>query len=74
MCDDQWDIHDAEVVCRELGYGHAVAAISAPAFGPGKGKWIGNYEWFIQVFWVHAQVGNAPYSVVKMVVQAGQYF
>ena len=38
VCDDQWDLHDAEVVCRELGYGHAIAAIKAPAFGPGNGK------------------------------------
>ncbi|XP_072039098.1 scavenger receptor cysteine-rich domain-containing protein DMBT1-like [Amphiura filiformis] len=38
VCDDEWDILDAEVVCRELGYGHAVAAINAPAFGPGRGN------------------------------------
>ncbi|XP_033104569.1 scavenger receptor cysteine-rich type 1 protein M160-like, partial [Anneissia japonica] len=33
-----WDISDAEVVCQQLGYGHALDAIRSPGFGPGKGK------------------------------------
>ncbi|XP_071953930.1 scavenger receptor cysteine-rich domain-containing protein DMBT1-like isoform X2 [Antedon mediterranea] len=38
VCDDMWDISDAEVVCQQLGYGHALGAIRSPGFGPGKGK------------------------------------
>ena len=42
VCDDEWDINDAEVVCRELGYGSALAAVTAPGFSPGTG-WYSNH-------------------------------
>nr|XP_006812538.1 PREDICTED: deleted in malignant brain tumors 1 protein-like [Saccoglossus kowalevskii] len=38
VCDDGWDIHDANVVCRSLGYGKALAAVRSPAYGPGTGN------------------------------------
>ena len=39
VCDDGWDINDANVVCRMLGYlGGAVAAKLSAYFGQGSGR------------------------------------
>ena len=42
ICDDGWDLNDAEVVCRELGYGPAIAERH---YGQGSGKiWLSDLD------------------------------
>ena len=45
VCDDKWDIHDAHVVCKQLGFPKAVRAYSGATHGQGSGPvWISDLE------------------------------
>lgn len=38
VCDDFWELNDAHVVCRQLGFSGAVSAPRAAFFGRGVGR------------------------------------
>ena len=38
VCDDRWDLTDAQVVCSELGYGYAAAVMHNAFYGQGSGQ------------------------------------
>ena len=43
ICDNGWDLNDAQVVCTELGLGNATAAIYRAFYGRGSGPiWLDN--------------------------------
>ena len=45
VCDNNWDLADATVVCRQLGYLRAVEAPRSAAFGAGSGP-----SWYYSLY------------------------
>ena len=45
VCDDGWDLDDAQVVCTQLGYDGATAALTRAYYGGGIGDiWLSNVD------------------------------
>jgi deleted-in-malignant-brain-tumors protein 1 len=45
VCDDEWDINDARVVCKQLGFQDAERAYTLSYFGQGSGQiWLDNVD------------------------------
>ena len=43
VCDDDWDINDAQVICQQLGFPFAASAQTSARFGYGSGQiWLDN--------------------------------
>jgi len=59
ICDDYWDINDARVVCRALGYPDAISAVRSAYFGQGSG-----YIWLDNVHCVgnESSIENCPHN------------
>ena len=58
VCDDLWDINDAQVVCQQLGFPFAASAPGSARFGAGSGKiWLDD----VRCLGSEASIVNCPF-------------
>ncbi len=69
ICDDEWDIRDATVVCRELGYSDVVQETHNSMYGPARCKRARNVR---SIFFVCLYNRGIVVVVVVVVVVAGR--
>ena len=45
VCDDGWDFNDAQIVCRQLGFGSPIAVLKSAHYGEGSGEiWLDDVD------------------------------
>ena len=60
VCADGWDLIDANVVCRQLGYSHARSATTGSYFGQGCGRiWISDINCNV---WGYSRLADCYFS------------
>ena len=59
VCDDGWDLNNAQVVCHELDYGRVVAAQLRAFYGQGSGQiWLDN----VNCVGTEGTIGNCSHN------------
>ena len=59
VCDDGWDLNNAQVVCHELDYGRAVTAPHSAFYGQGSGQiWLDN----VNCVGTEVTIGNCSHN------------
>ena len=59
VCDDGWDLNDAQVVCREMDLGYPVTAPHSAFYGQGSGQiWLDN----VNCFGTEGTIGNCSHN------------
>ena len=81
VCDDEWDLKDANVVCRQLGFPKALTANKSAVFGTGKGNiWMkhvrceGNESSLMQCPHNRWEEGNCHSKYAEAVCSPGKTF
>ena len=58
LCDYRWDLNDAQVVCKELGFGNAIFATQGAFYERDGSAWLGN----LQCVGTEWTIGNCSHS------------